>query len=373
MPIRVRKHKRHKFSLIEELYTPVRGYKPIPRESYPAIGFSYEMTYEEALEQAKRLNKLKLKETRSKAAAARRVADEKLVHDLYLPARWLAEFEEEIIPEMALGNEPRQVRLRKHWSTCKRALMDLELEPREFESRKRAFYNWFIKKKYSPDYTGKLVSLINAWGEFYSSKTQTYFKKLPRPKGDVTQKILEAQETKKSAKRKALPLTASLLMSKRSTFEIAGLKPQWNFLFIELWFACRPIEVGNFENEEHWYIEHNKELGCDVMWIYQTKLQGIPKKERWKPVPILYDEQREALEMIKTKQYKRPHSKTVVAYFGDGYGLYSPRNAALDHFMGLGFAIEDASIIMGHRSVDVSWKHYKDKAHFKLPTKPKVG
>jgi hypothetical protein len=46
--------------------------------------------------------------------------------------------------------------------------------------------------------------------------------------------------------------------------------------------------------------------GSVVMWVFQTKIIALPPEDRWKPIPILFDEQRLALKMIMDENLKDP-------------------------------------------------------------------
>lgn len=95
----VKKHSKHTFRLIEEKWTPKRTTVTIPRESYPALGFNYNMSLEEAKLRASQINKQNLIESKKIIQAAKRLEDEKEINSAYLPEYLTASFESELQDE----------------------------------------------------------------------------------------------------------------------------------------------------------------------------------------------------------------------------------------------------------------------------------
>jgi len=55
--------------------------------------------------------------------------------------------------------------------------------------------------------------------------------------------------------------------------------------------------------------------------VFQTKIISLPTEDRWKPIPILFEEQEFALRIIKAQTIQRPLVKTLHHYFGKGIDL----------------------------------------------------
>lgn len=338
----------------------------VPKEAYSAIGFRADMTINEARERAKQLTKQKLVEDRKKVSAAKRVAHLKLVDSAYLPSLPVAKFEKHL-EDLTMGMTDRLKTVLHHWSTVQKIIVHLELDPKDFYDSRYKVYGYFMKQKFSLDYTGKLLRVFNLWGHFFSKYTNTFFQPIPKPNMNEAQRFVEAREDKKGVRKEAKPLNDIDLKNQKSTWEHAGLIDQWNWLFIALWFGLRPTEVDNLTNKKHWKIEqHNK---TKVLMVYQTKLTGVAKDKRWKPIPVYFEEQKEALKLIEAGSFKRPLAKTVAKYIGDGFDNYSPRKGFTDLMLEKGFNLEDISTFLGHSSIDTTWKHYKNKMTFKLPGK----
>jgi hypothetical protein len=72
---------------------------------------------------------------------------------------------------------------------------------------------------------------------------------------------------------------------------------------LTVWFGLRPKEVDSVKNHEYWKIEILP-TGRKILWIYQTKVVALPPEDRWKPIPILFDEQHFALKTLEDGNIK---------------------------------------------------------------------
>jgi integrase len=98
------------------------------------------------------------------------------------------------------------------------------------------------------------------------------------------------------------------------------------------------------------------------------------RERRWKPIPVIYPEQEIALEFLSGERLVRPCLKTLQKYAGNSkIGLYGGRKGFTDLMLSLGQKIEDISIWMGHTSIEVTWRYYKNKraVSFTQPFKKK--
>lgn len=102
-------------------------------------------------------------------------------------------------------------------------------------------------------------------------------------------------------------------------------------------------------------------MGRKIIWIFQTKIIALPLEDRWKPIPLLFEEQEFALQIIKSKSFKRPLIKTMRKYFGKGIDLYGGRKGFVDLMLSKGQSLENISIWMGHSTLDRTWRSYKNK------------
>ena len=86
--------------------------------------------------------------------------------------------------------------------------------------------------------------------------------------------------------------------------------------------------------------------------MFQTKIISLPTEDRWKPIPILYEEQKFALSIIKAQTIQRPLVKTLHHYFGKGIDLYDGRKGFVDLMLSKGHVLENISVWMGHSTLD---------------------
>lgn len=137
------------------------------------------------------------------------------------------------------------------------------------------------------------------------------------PKGYERGRLIESYYNRtKKLRLASAPLTPENLYTSKGKI----LNEQFNWLYLSVCLGLRPQEVDNLKNKELWNIEET----CNPknLWVYQTKIVSLPHENRWKPIPILFDEQEFALRIIKSQKIQRPLVKTVHHYFGDGIDLY---------------------------------------------------
>lgn len=138
---------------------------------------------------------------------------------------------------------------------------------------------------------------------------------------------------------------------------------QWNFLFVTLYFGLRPNEADKLKKEHEekfWRIE--LQGNYEVLCIFQSKLSGLRREDRWKKIPCILEEQKKALEIIKSGEpIKRPLVKTIQRYFGENYNTYCGRKGFEFLLRTHGARFESISAYLGHRDLNRSWKSYTDK------------
>jgi integrase len=361
-----RKSSRTVFRITQEIWTPKRSTTVVKREAYQAIGLRFDMTFEEALERVKQINLQSQVESKKIAASAKRVSDQKLIDKAYLPKTYVQSFEEDMKDNYS-DNPERLETLTQHWLTSKIIISELKLDPKDFYTERNKIFNHYRKKKWSADYIRKLTAMLNLWGYHYSRKTNGFFQAIPRLTPSQVERQVNAREDLSDRRTAADPLKWNDLKNVKSTFENEGLEMQWNWLFIGLFFGLRPKEIDSLHKETSWKIEKSAVNRVDVLMVYQTKLSSLSKDKRWKPIPLFFDEQKEAFEIIKSGYFKRPLNKTIQRLIEGQIETYSPRKGFVDLMLERGFGLEDISTFLGHSDINMTWKHYKDKFTFKLP------
>lgn len=344
----VKKNKSGSWSLVEELYqNGKRIQKVVPRELFPSIGVNPSGTVDDARKRIKQLNQKNSLEAHQAAAAARRAKFEENIRAIFVSDADASEFLTRLEEEYSYDRK-----MMSHWTTAQRIILELKIEPIDFEDRARAFYTYFRKHQFSLDYSVKLLRMLNLWGKFVSRKRRQPFEPIPAFDSKTRNDIHEAYLNKDTNRAGgAKPLTFSLLNKHQSEF----LPGQWEWLYVSHAFGLRPKEIDG-----QWQISSDGSV--DILHVYQTKLRGLASEQRWKLIPVLYPEQKKALAMLKLGGLKRPLCKTVVSVFGEGFGLYSGRKGFTDMMLDRGQSIEAISAWLGHRTIDRTWRHYKSRS-----------
>ena len=188
------------------------------------------------------------------------------------------------------------------------------------------------------------------------------FLPLPAPRGYERQRILDKYYQKERGARKpSLPLSPEGLRNAAKKMNRAN----YHWLYLTVWFGLRPQEVDNLRDQNLWRVE-TLSTKRKVLWLFQTKIIALPPEDRWKPIPILFEEQEFALKIIGAKIFKRPIGKTMKKYFGRGTDLYAGRKGFTDLMLSRGQSLENISIWMGHSTLERTWRSYKNKKVYHL-------
>ncbi len=349
-----------KWTATEATFDNSLGYsveKKIEALALEALGFSNNMTPEQAKAHAKKLNKLSTLERKtqaSKVKAGERLTDLITIENSIIPADMSRAFIKHVEDNWYGG----EYNLRKqilHWNTVQEILTALRIQPHEYFKRQKDFYKYFQKEGYGKSYVEKLLKVINQWGEFYSEESKTYFKKVPNPKGIVLEAIIDASDADGKG---ATPLTPQILMKLKDRLP----QGQWEYLRATLWLGLRPSELDlMLEDSSKYRIKTQDET--QVLSIYQAKLTGVSKEKRWKHIPLIHTEQQAALMDILEERTRKPLVKTIQKACPKpaGLGLYSGRKGFTDLMLSLGQTLENIAAWLGHASIERTWKHYKDK------------
>ncbi len=90
-------------------------------------------------------------------------------------------------------------------------------------------------------------------------------------------------------------------------------------------------------------------------------------EDRWKPIPIIFDEQKFALKIIEAQNFKRPLIKTIRKCFGPGVDSYGGRKGFPDQMLSKNQLFENISVWMGHSTLQRTWYSYKSRRRFHVP------
>lgn len=354
------------FRLQEETYNPKRIQKTIPREAWSALGFRADMTLEEAKARAKQINQQRAIETRKIIGASRRIKTKKILNEVYLPKDEVALFEDWLFRQYE-DNQERLPVIRKYWNATMEVISDLAIDPKDFSMERAKILNHCKQFKWSHDYIKRIIRLMDQWGIFTARRRNWYYEPIPKLTSHQIEKIADSREDVKGVRTEAAPLNWIDLKNAKDRFESENLLLQWNWMFIATWFGLRQPECDNTKNPKYWRTYTDIQTGIIVLEIYQTKLTGLKKEKRWKQIPVIFDEQKEALKLIQSGNFQRPLNKTLYRLIGHGIQTGSPRKGFTDLLLSRGVSFEDASAALGHASIAITYKVYKDKKRFKLP------
>lgn len=339
----------------------------VHRDRWRALGFNARLTLEEARARAKQLNAQRWIQAQEKRVQlqlkAKREARRR--RDSALPPEFVAEFESRFLrvrdSETDSGKR-KKTRSRIMWTTAQKMIDSIPVDPTDWYFHSFEIYDYFERHQYSIRYAHAILRLANLWGFFISKKLGHPFLPVPVPRGFERMRIIEANYQKERKAR-----TASRPISPVQLDAVANKinRPNYNWLFLSVWFGLRPMEVDNLNNDEHWRVEILPN-GRKILWVYQTKIIALPPEDRWKPIPIICDQQEFGLRIIELQSFRRPIMKTMRRYFGPGTDLYGGRKGFSDLMLSKGQLFENISIWMGHSTLNRTWRSYKARRKFHL-------
>ncbi len=348
----VRKTSASSWSLMEQWFEGKKKIqKTVPKASYSNFGLSPTNTLAEARARVSNLNKRKSLDAHKAAAAARRQEFEQSVSTVFVDPVQAQGFVQRLVDSSFSKSDKKLI---SHWHTIKKVVTELQIEPHQFGDEEKRILKLFRGRRYSVDYIQKLIRVLNLFGSFVCKSQGRHFEPIKNPRGHVRESLTDAYLSKKGNRSGgAKPLTPELLKNKKNLFTIPG---QFEWVFVSFWFGLRPNEVTG-----QWKVETEQD-GTQVLWVYQSKLTSIAKEKRWKLIPILYDEQREALKYLQLGAVKRPLCKTIVNIFGNGFGLYSGRKGFTDEMEKVRkHSLVNVSSWLGHTSLDRTMRNYRNR------------
>ena len=307
----------------------------VPKERWKSLGFHSTLTLEEARSRASQLN-----------AQASLKRQEELVRKLELdrlnlstrmlaglPSEFVTEFEERFIrrhdSETIAGKRARS-RAQTLWKAAQSFVVTIGIDPSEWFFHLPEIYDYFYQREYSIRYTTTVLRMANLWGYFICRKLGRPFLATPIPRGYERQRIIDAYFKRQRTRRKV-----------------------------------RPKEIDNLADLNSWSVE-TLGNGREILWVFQTKLIALPPDDRWKPIPVVFEEQKTALEILRSLNFKRPLMKTIRYHFGDEVDLYGGRKGFSDLMLSREQTLENISIWMGHSTLDRTWRNYKSRKRFHL-------
>lgn len=343
----------------------------IAKDRWRSLGFHSSMNLSEARARARQLNAqifLRRQEERLKKIQTIEKETRQRFESM-LPEEFVSEFEHRFVrvrDSETQNGRRKMTRARIIWRAARSMITKIGIEPSEWFYHTHEIYDYFHEKQYSIRYMHTILKFANLWGFFICRKMARPFLPIPIPRGFERQRLLDAFYKKSSGIRKP-----SNDLSPKDLGAVANRmnQPNFNWLYLTVWLGLRPQEVDNLCNKDYWRVD-TLPTGRKVLWVYQTKIVALPPEDRWKPIPLLFDEQLFALKVIQDGTFKRPLIKTVKKHFGARVDLYGGRKGFTDLMLSKGQSLENISIWMGHSTLSRTWRSYKNKQKYHLGTGP---
>lgn len=370
----IKKNSSGTWSLLLESYEAgKRSQETISKALYYKFGLRPEMTAQQAREEIHKYNFLRKnenKEVRSQLLALKR--SDKLVgiNQTLFPPLLVKKFTERIDE---LTATPRyKVRMSGVFAVVQEMVSKhIKVMPSEYTDEIGKITNYFKKRQFSVSYSMDIIYMLNWWSKFYAKQTGTYFEKIEGLKPNARISIAQAHSFKTEGIRTtALPVDESVLKRMKTGINPANEKEVlWlNWVECAYRFGLRPSELDRIIGN----VETQKENGVEVLVVEQTKtVFDSADREKEKYIPVLCEEQAECLEKIMDGKLKRPSPKWIHKMAKDPkkkyknhekYDCYSPRKGATDYWLvELKQTLENCALFLGHRSIETTWKHYKNK------------
>lgn len=327
----------------------------VPADTWHFLGIHKRMTLEEARQRVKQLNLEASADKWSAVRASNKHKELELLQSMYLPVEVTGKFQAWLISTFE-ADEGHRKKMLSHWHTTQRLIAAIALKPTDFNSDKQKIFNWMRKQLFSLDYCKKLLRIVNLYGEFACEQYGQFYKPIARIPAIEAQRIRDSYLDGKDG-GVSEPLTPVALESIRE-----HLKPeQYRWLYLTVWLGLRPKEVD--------LLQHTK-FGCKVVYdkaqkvqiisVYQPKLVSVKREQRWKQLPLFLQEQKVALTYIG-QELRRPLNKTLKKLLSAKVTCYGGRKGFIDLMLDRGQALEDVSAWLGHSSIEMSWRRYRNK------------
>lgn len=330
----------------------------VSKDRLHLFGFNQSMTVLEVKERVKRLNRERtIKGASGQIRAANRAEEGVRTNETFFPQDRINEFLV-YLEEKTHGTEYRFKKVLSHFAAAQELILDTKLFPNEYAYRASKIYKWFVKRKYSLDYTRSILRVLNLWGLFEARRQGQFFEPILNPKGVIRANINQAQRTKEGRRTESAPMTVEVLIKLKD-----GLgEKRYNWMYVSFYLGLRPSEVDVLSREG---VTTEEVEGVIVLLVDQPKLSGLDIEKRMKRIPLILEEQIVALKLLKERRVERPRAKQLKLLLKGNYSTYSGRKGFTDLMLSRGQLLEDISLWMGHSSIERTWRSYKNKRKVK--------
>lgn len=359
----------------------------VKKSMYREMGIKLDSSFAEVKEHLQKYNKKRKKDIKidySQIKALKRLEEMKSYHKVYFPAKYVEDF----LCRLLLGSDGKRRfkdRLARNFEIVQEMIVKLNLLPHEYQDNLEMFVSYFKEKQYSVSYSKDILWVLNKWGHFYSRRAHTFFEPVGKLRYKSQNVLYSIHKGKRGVRKVSNPMTVELLKKLRSKINIGDLKElyKYNWVFISFVFGLRPSECDEALKGQ----EKNIKIinGVPTLFITQTKLTTVDEDEKIKRIPVICEEQEDALDLIKKGQAKRPTPKWLAQHLkeekispnteqtddelkekieeslAEVYDLYCGRKGFTDFMISKGQSLENISMYLGHKNIQTSWKFYKDR------------
>lgn len=283
-----------------------------------------------------------LKEKRKSSAdrAYSRWLNIKRLNSLWLPVPVVKDFEQQAMTILKMDA--------RHWAKAQDLIASITVDPEEWTDRPELLYAYFLKNRYSIDYTQRILRIVNAYMQRYCRKTKRSWLPIPMPPKAVKKDL----NKNKRRHTEAFPLFEQDLVSAKKVFseeEFLGLE-------ISYFFGLRPQEVKQIRMEKEgtsWFVKGKS------LWVLQKKIAEMVNEERaWKELPCKEPEQERILLQLRSQKGYLPHNRKF-KLVNPKLTQRSGRAGFYALMYGRGHSDSDISLWMGHQDLRQTRVRYR--------------
>ena len=202
------------------------------------------MSATEAKQKIKEFNKMNKGskiEVARQARAFQRYKQSITINQTLFPPEMVALFKQKMTNEN-FGSAKHLEKKEYVFNIAQAIINQLGYTPEIYNENSKTIYKILSKRKYSVNYCQKIISILNEWGKFATSKGSGYYKNITIPRGSYPDEIQKQSTNKSGVRKEALPMTQVLLDQISNiglTQGILGQK-QINALKAMFYFGLRP-------------------------------------------------------------------------------------------------------------------------------------
>lgn len=337
-----------------------RRQKAVPKEAYSVLGLRKSMTIDEARERCRRLNKEKSNEKWSAVRAANKLKELQLIESIHIPKDLAEEFQDWLIENHSINSKGR-MKVLSHWKQVQKLLKTVQILPDQYYSKRRRIFRYFAKNQFSLDYSRKVIRILNQFGEFVCEYQGQFFKPVPKMTVHQANEIRDSYFASKTYQGESEILTPQILEKIKDNLKTE----QYRWLYISVWTGLRPREIDLLKqgpSKEKYFILNQmiNDKMTPVLKVYQSKLVSVQREKRWKYIPLFHEKQRVILDYLNS-ELKRPLNKTLKKLTKMQITCYGGRKGFASLMLDEGQDLEDISAWLGHSSIEMTWKVYRNK------------